>query len=91
MSVPAGEREEGKFTLPIKAEYLARYTLTITANEKVFSPEYRRSVTDDIVETAKNIYLNIREANDTVVRMGTPFQTEAFRRRNRLHEQVLQE
>lgn len=33
MSVPAGEREEGKFTLPIKAEYLARYTLTITANE----------------------------------------------------------
>lgn len=91
MSVPAGEREEGKFTLPIKAEYLARYTLTITANEKVFSPEYRRSVTDDIVETAKNIYLNIREANDTVVRMGTPFQTEDFRRRNRLQQKALQE
>lgn len=68
-----------------------RYTLTITANEKVFSPEYRRSVTDDIVETAKNIYMNIREANDTVVRMGTPFQTEDFRRRNRLQQEALQE
>lgn len=35
MSVPVGEREEGKFSLLIKAESLARYTIEITANEKV--------------------------------------------------------
>lgn len=50
MSVPVGEREEGKFSLLIKAESLARYTIEITANEKVFLPEYRKQVTDDIVE-----------------------------------------
>ncbi len=89
MSVPVGEREEGKFSLMIKAESLARYTIEITANEKVFLPEYRKQVTDDIVETAKNIYLGIREANDVNVRVGTPFQLGDYRERNNLQRQAL--
>lgn len=89
MSVPVGEREEGKFSLAVKAEYLARYTIEITANENVFLPEYRRQVTDDIISTAKNIYLGIREANDVTVRMGTPFQMKDYCDRNNLQREAL--
>ena len=64
MSVPEGERGEGRFTLPIKAEELARYTLTITKNEHIFLPEYQKPLTDDLINCAKNAYLCIREAND---------------------------
>lgn len=89
MSVPVGEREEGKFSLAVKAEYLARYTIEITANENVFLPEYRRQVTDDIISTAKNIYLGIREANDVTVRVGTLFQMKDYRDRNNLQREAL--
>ena len=50
MSVTVDKRDEGKFSLATKAEYLARYTIEITSNENVFFPEYRKQVTDDIVE-----------------------------------------
>lgn len=73
----------------IKAEYLASYTLEITANENVFLPEYRKGLTDDIVVTAKNIYLGIREANDVTVRMGTVFHMQDYMDRNRLQRQAL--
>lgn len=68
MSVPEGLREEGKFALAIKAEALARYTISISANEKVFLPEYQRALTDDIITQAKNAYILIREANDIQVK-----------------------
>lgn len=89
MSVTVDQREEGKFSLATKAEYLARYTIEITANESVFTPEYRKQVTDDIIETAKNIYLGIREANDVTVRIGTDFQREDYMERNRLQREAL--
>lgn len=89
MSVPVGERDESKFTLPLLAERLTSYTLQITANEKVFLPEHRKGLTDDIVETAKNIYLGIREANDVTVRVNTMYQMGDIRERNRLQRQAL--
>lgn len=64
MSVPEGQRTEGKFALLIKAEELARYTLVITANENIFLPAYQRALTDDIITQAKNAYLFISDAND---------------------------
>lgn len=89
MSVTVDQREEGKFSLAVKAEFLASYTLEITANENVFVPEYRRGLTDDIIETAKNIYLGIREANDVTVRMGTRFQLNDYTDRNELQREAL--
>lgn len=91
MSVTVDQREEGKFSLAVKAEYLASYTMEITANENVFLPEYRKQLTDDIVETAKNIYLGIREANDVTVRMDTVFQMEDYMERNRLQRKALRD
>lgn len=64
MSVPEGARGEGKFSLVMKAEELAAYTMQITANDNVFMPEYQRALTDNIITQAKNAYLLIREANE---------------------------
>lgn len=89
MSVAEGKRDESRFSLALKAEALAEHTIQITANEKVFLPEYRKAVTDDIINTAKNIYLGIREANDVTVRVGTLFQLEDFKERNRLQREAL--
>lgn len=89
MSVTVDQREEGKFSLAVKAEFLASYILEITANENVFLPEYRKGLTDDIVETAKNIYLGIREANDVTVRLGTVFHLQDYTDRNRLQREAL--
>lgn len=89
MAVPSCERKEGRFSLAIEAERLARYTIQITANEKVFVPEYRRAITDDIVTSAKNIYLSIMEANDVKVRMDTPHQMADWLLRRRHQQEAL--
>lgn len=88
MSVPVGERSEGRFSLLVKAEFLTRYTMLITANDKVFTPAYQKALTDDIIDTAKNIYLGLREANDISVRVGTEFQRMDYRDRNRLQREA---
>lgn len=64
MSVPVGERTEGKMEVFVQALDLVTYTLRITKNEKIFLPEYKGSVTDDIIETAKNIYIDAWDANN---------------------------
>lgn len=90
MSVPEGQRTEGKFALLIKAEELARYTLVITANENIFLPAYQRALTDDIITQAKNAYLLISDANDIRVtteedlRERAALQTEAIQCLRRL-------
>ncbi len=88
MSVPVGERSEGRFSLLIKAEYLTRYTILITSNEKVFAPAYQRALTDDIIDTAKNIYLDLREANDISVRVGTESHRFDYHERNQLQREA---
>lgn len=84
MSVPEGARGDGKFTLTTKAEELACYTLRITANEKIFLPEYQRTLTDDLISCAKNAYLCIREANEISVRKESDTYLRDMRERERL-------
>jgi hypothetical protein len=88
MSVPEGERKDGKFTLLIKAEELARHTMIITTNEKIFLPEYQRALTDDIITQAKDAYIKIRTANDILVRMGTVYQEEDWQYRRKLQQEA---
>jgi len=89
MSVPAGERKEGKFHLDIKAEELALYTLTITANENVFLPVYKESLTDKINSLAIDTFLCIRRANHIVVRVGTCYQAEDWERRRKAQYEAI--
>ena len=51
----------------VQALDLVTYTLRITKNEKIFLPEYQKQVTDDIIETAKDIYIDAWDANNVRV------------------------
>ena len=64
MAVPEGERRPCKMDVFMYELDLVTYTLRITRNEKIFLPEYKGCVTDDIVETAKNIYIDSWDANN---------------------------
>ena len=64
MSVPESQRGKGKFDVIINALYLAQYTITITKNKNIFLPEYQSALTDDLIRSAKDIYINAWKANN---------------------------
>lgn len=61
------DRGEGKFETLTKALDLATYTINITDNKKVFTPEHQKS-TERIVFLARDIYHRARVANDIAVK-----------------------
>lgn len=73
MSTPTYERnidnsEKTKiFNCVDKAKDLAIHTIKICSNEHIFKEEYQRAIVDDLIETAKNIYCNVDEANNVFV------------------------
>jgi len=67
MSVPAGERGEGKLEVITKARALASYTIRITKNQNVFKPEYNDAITADLIRMAKDIYISAWNANNIKV------------------------
>ena len=64
MSVPAGERTQNKFEVILKARELAKYTLDITKNKNIFLPEYQTALTNDIINTVKDIFMKCWTANN---------------------------
>ena len=70
MSVPEGQRGDGKLKAIVKAMELASYTLAITKNKNVFPLEYQSALTDDIIRTSKDIYLKAFTANNILVKNG---------------------
>lgn len=68
MAVAEGERSQSKLEVIVRALDLATYTIRITNNQKVFLPEYRSSLTDDIIRTAKDIYIDAWTANNILVK-----------------------
>lgn len=68
MAVAEGERSQSKLEVIVKTLDLATYTIRITNNPKVFLPEYRSSLTDDIIRTAKDIYIDAWTANNVLVK-----------------------
>ena len=79
------ERGEGKFDAQTKALELATYTVNITDNPKVFTPDHE-DTTKKIVAYATDIYHRTRVANNI------PFKTpEAGAERNRLQNIAIAE
>ena len=79
------ERGEGKFDTQTKALELATYTVNITDNHKVFTPDHE-DTTKKIVAYATDIYHRTRVANNI------PFKTpEAGVERNRLQNIAIAE
>lgn len=63
MSVPEGKRGERKMEVFTKANNLAIYTIKICNNKNVFLPEYQSALTNDIIRTAKDIFISAWDAN----------------------------
>lgn len=51
----------------LMAKKLAVHTIKICSNENVFDPKYRGAITNDLIETAKDIYADAQEANNVYV------------------------
>lgn len=70
MSVNVGQRnvpdtpQNQQLDAGIKARELALHTIKICNNKNIFIPEYQTALTDDIVKTAKDIYIDVRAANN---------------------------
>lgn len=82
MSVHEGDRMDNRFTLPVKAEELARHTLIVTKNEKLFLPEYNEWITNKIRNYAIEAYLLIREANDLKVKVDNVVDPDVLKDRH---------
>ena len=54
MSVPVNQRSEGKLEVCLRAHDLCCYTIQITSNQNNFPEKYQRSLTDKIVDAARN-------------------------------------
>ena len=67
MSVPVNERGHGKLEACVKALDLCVYTLQITSNKGIFTEQYQRSLTDNIVDTAIKIHTICWTANNILV------------------------
>lgn len=87
-NVVKSKRGIGKLSALTKAKGLAVYTIKITANKNVFVPEYWESITSDIVETSKNIFEYLYEANNcdlhTEYELRRKLMNEAIRKCYRL-------
>lgn len=69
------------------ARELALYTIKICQNKNIFIPEYQSSLTDDIVRTAKDIYINSWTANN--IRVSGKNSNELLEWRSRLQRQAI--
>lgn len=68
MSVPENSRTKSKLEVCVKAHDLCCYTLQITSNDKVFTPQFQRALTDRIVAVAIGIHTDCWNANNIYVR-----------------------
>lgn len=70
MSVVTGQRnvphtpQNRQLDACVKAKDLVIHTIKICANKNIFLPEYQTSFTDDIIRTAKNIFIYAWTANN---------------------------
>ena len=53
-----------------KAMELAIHTIKVCSNKNIFAEEYQGALTNDIIRTAKDIYLNAWSGNNVYVKDG---------------------
>lgn len=81
MAVRVNERSHGKLDVCVKSHDLCCYTLQITKNDKVFTPDFKEAVTDKIISLAFDIHAEVWGANNVYVNSS-----ESFRERKRMQE-----
>jgi hypothetical protein len=81
MAVPVGQRnvpdtpQNRQLDAGYHAMLLATNTLHICSNQNIFKPEYNTVIINDLIETAKNIYIETILANDVIVRSREDWET----------------
>ncbi len=70
-----------------EAMNLAVYTIQICNNKNIFLPEYQSSLTDDIIRTAKDIYIHTWTANN--IRVTETEKKELWAWRSKLQRQAI--
>lgn len=88
MSVPEGQRGEGRFTVLVKANMLAIYTIKICNNKNVFLEQYQSALTNDIIRTAKDIFIDCWTANNIMIRKTDEDKEEKIKARRELQERA---
>lgn len=83
MSVPEGKRSQSHLEIFVKAKNLASYTIKICCNENVFLPQYQNAITNDIMRSAKDIYIKCWNANNIRV-----VDNETYRERHKLQKEA---
>ena len=83
MSVPEGKRSTSKLEVFVKSQQLAKYTIEICCNENIFIPKYQNAITNDIIRTAKDIYINCWTANNVKVT-----DIDTFKERHKLQREA---
>lgn len=86
MSVPEGKRSQSHLEIFVKAKKLAHYTIQICSNEKIFEPKYQNAITNDIIKSAKDIYIKCWTANSIRV-----VDNETYKLRHRIQKEAHQE
>ena len=83
MSVPEGKRSQSRLEIFVKAKSLASYTIQICCNENIFLPKYQNAITNDIMKSAKDIYIKCWCANNIRVT-----DKETYKERHKLQKEA---
>lgn len=94
MAVNVGQRnvpdtpQNRQLDAGVKAKELALHTIKICCNKNIFLTEYQSALTDDIIRTAKDVFINVKAANNIRVSESNP---ETWKERDRLQKLALRE
>lgn len=90
MAVPENQRGKSKFEVFIKALDLCTYTIKICTNKNIFLEQYQNALTEDIIRTSKDIFIDCWTANNIMIREFPKDHENAVERR-RLQEKAHRE
>lgn len=74
MTVLKNKRAVGNLEVITKARKLAKYSLLLAKNEKIFPKRNRWLLTQPIVQSSLNIFTNMRKANSIEIRTKADFE-----------------
>lgn len=81
MAVPENQRGKSKFEVFIKALDLCTYTIKICTNKNIFLEQYQNALTEDIIRTSKDIFIDCWTANNIMIREFPKDQENAVERK----------
>lgn len=89
MSVPEHKRGKSKFEVFIKAQSLCIHTIKNCTNQNIFLPQYQNALTNDLIQTSKDIFIDCWTVNNIMIRSKEDY--DNYMERKRLQEKAIRE